>query len=187
LLPALYPNGKSDDHVGDRHGRAAIQFVDARTGKGAIPREITVTVRLRCRHNGIAPSDDLAVLVDPGDCAAIVDTGNDFLVANACLNATVCGLVSRTVVTPNSSDATTFTARSTTQRCAITIGAMVGGSTVSSSEETFRPVLRLRRIDEGHRRRTPHATRQGIQPRKREPTDDNGALPDPPRRVRRQR
>jgi hypothetical protein len=39
-------------------------------------------------------------VVDPGDCAAIAGTADDFLVPNACLNATVSGLVSRTVVIP---------------------------------------------------------------------------------------
>jgi hypothetical protein len=86
-------------HVLDRHDPGAIQFVDGWTGKGAIARELTATVRRRHRQNGTAPSDDLAVLVDPGDCAAIAGTGDDFLVPNACLNATVSGLVSRTVVT----------------------------------------------------------------------------------------
>ena len=41
------------------------------------------------------------MLVDPGDCAAISGTTEDFLVPNACLNATVAGLVSRTIVAPD--------------------------------------------------------------------------------------
>ena len=54
----------------------------------------------RQRRHGTAPPNSLAVLVDPGDCAAIAGTADDFLVPNACLNATVSGLVSRTVVIP---------------------------------------------------------------------------------------
>lgn len=84
----------------DRHDPAAIQFVDGWIGKGSIAREVTATVRRREHRGGAALSDDLAVLVDPGDCAAISGTAEDFLVPNACLNATVTGLVSRTVTTP---------------------------------------------------------------------------------------
>jgi Phosphoribosyl transferase (PRTase)/PELOTA RNA binding domain len=88
-------------YVLDRHDVAAIQFVDGWTGKGSIARELHATLHTRRRRHGAAPPDGLAVLVDPGDCAAIAGTTDDFLVPNACLNATVSGLVSRTVVTPD--------------------------------------------------------------------------------------
>jgi hypothetical protein len=87
-------------YVLDRHDAAAIQFVDGWIGKGSIAREVTATVRRREHRDGAGLSDALAVLVDPGDCAAISGTAQDFLVPNACLNATVSGLVSRTVTTP---------------------------------------------------------------------------------------
>ena len=90
-------------HVLDRHDAAAVQFVDGWIGKGSIAREVTATVRRRQHRDGAGLaglSDELAVLVDPGDCAAISGTAEDFLVPNACLNATVSGLVSRTVTTP---------------------------------------------------------------------------------------
>ena len=88
-------------HILRRHDGATIQFVDGWTGKGAVAREVTATVERRLDRDGTAPPDGLAVLVDPGDCAAIAGTADDFLVPNACLNATVSGLVSRTVVTPD--------------------------------------------------------------------------------------
>lgn len=88
-------------HILDRHDGAAVQFVDGWTGKGAIARELAATLDRRRERHGTAPPDGLAVLVDPGDCAAIAGTADDFLVPNACLNATVSGLVSRTVVTPD--------------------------------------------------------------------------------------
>ena len=40
----------------------------------------------------------LAVLADPGVCAPILGTRDDFLIPSACLNSTVSGLVSRTVL-----------------------------------------------------------------------------------------
>ena len=87
-------------YILDRHDVAAIQFIDGWTGKGSIARELAATLHNRQRRHGTAPPTSLAVLVDPGDCAAIAGTADDFLVPNACLNATVSGLVSRTVVIP---------------------------------------------------------------------------------------
>jgi hypothetical protein len=45
-------------------------------------------------------SDDLAVLADPGHSVRTFGTRDDFLIASACLNSTVSGLVSRTVLNP---------------------------------------------------------------------------------------
>jgi hypothetical protein len=73
-----------------RHPEAGVQFVDGWTGKGAITREL-----------GQTPAEaGLAVLADPAACAPVAGTREDLLVPNACLNATVSGLVSRTVVVP---------------------------------------------------------------------------------------
>ena len=52
------------------------------------------------RAGGPAFSDDLAVLADPGHCVRTFGTRDDFLIASACLNSTVSGLVSRTVLNP---------------------------------------------------------------------------------------
>ena len=81
-------------YVLDRHDGARVQFVDGWTGKGAIARELTAAVR-----GGRLPVDDrLAVLADPGHCAPLYGTRDDFLIPSACLNSTVSGLVSRTVL-----------------------------------------------------------------------------------------
>lgn len=75
-----------------RHDPAALQFVDGWTGKGAIARELTAAVR------PLGLDDTLAVLADPGRCAPVFGTREDFLIPSACLNSTVSGLVSRTVL-----------------------------------------------------------------------------------------
>lgn len=75
------------------HPGMALQFVDGWTGKGAIQRELTA----ECRVLGL--DDRMAVLADPGGCAAMPGTRADVLIPSACLNATVSGLVSRTVLT----------------------------------------------------------------------------------------
>ncbi|WP_344336098.1 phosphoribosyltransferase [Kitasatospora putterlickiae] len=77
----------------DAHHRAAdVVFVDGWTGKGAITRELAEALAGTGFHPG------LAVLADPGRCVATFGTRDDFLIPSACLNSTVSGLVSRTVL-----------------------------------------------------------------------------------------
>ena len=84
------------------HDPAKVVFVDGWTGKGAIARELTAAVRHANAALGLRPGTgfdpDLAVLADPGRCARTFGTRQDWLVASACLNSTVSGLVSRTVL-----------------------------------------------------------------------------------------
>ncbi|WP_406116182.1 phosphoribosyltransferase [Kitasatospora purpeofusca] len=77
----------------DAHHRAAdVVFVDGWTGKGAITRELAEALA----GTGFDPG--LAVLADPGRCVRTFGTRDDFLIPSACLNSTVSGLVSRTVL-----------------------------------------------------------------------------------------
>jgi hypothetical protein len=69
--------------------------VDGWTGKGAIAHELSAAL---AEFDGADFDDDLAVLADPGHCARTYGTRDDFLIASACLNSTVSGLVSRTVL-----------------------------------------------------------------------------------------
>ncbi|WP_035322933.1 cysteine protease StiP family protein [Peribacillus kribbensis] len=81
-----------------KHGGQAVQFVDGWTGKGAITRELTKSVEEFNAHYSEAVGSSLAVLADPGECADIYGTREDFLIPSACLNSTVSGLISRTVL-----------------------------------------------------------------------------------------
>ncbi|MBJ8193981.1 hypothetical protein JDS79_45615, partial [Bacillus cereus] len=47
---------------------------------------------------GLRLNDDLAVLADPGRCSETFGTREDYLIPSACLNSTVSGLMSRTVL-----------------------------------------------------------------------------------------
>ncbi|MFB7474691.1 phosphoribosyltransferase [Kitasatospora sp. NPDC056184] len=77
----------------DAHHRAAdVVFVDGWTGKGAITRELGEAL------TGTGFDPGLAVLADPGRCVSTFGTRDDFLIPSACLNSTVSGLVSRTVL-----------------------------------------------------------------------------------------
>ncbi|PWV94395.1 RNA binding Pelota-like protein [Paenibacillus cellulosilyticus] len=88
-------------YILQQHGvEASIQFVDGWTGKGAIRRTLMEACRQFEDKYGVRLSDDLAVLADPGRCSETFGTREDYLVPSACLNATVSGLMSRTVLKP---------------------------------------------------------------------------------------
>ncbi|MGV3265741.1 cysteine protease StiP family protein [Cytobacillus pseudoceanisediminis] len=85
-------------HILNSHPGCNIQFVDGWTGKGAISVELTKACRQFHEHYGVLLDDTLAVLADPGFCTTLYGTREDFLIPSACLNSTVSGLVSRTVL-----------------------------------------------------------------------------------------
>ncbi|GAA4997564.1 hypothetical protein GCM10025734_30130 [Kitasatospora paranensis] len=79
-------------HLAAHHAAADVVFVDGWTGKGAITRELAEALE------GTGFDPDLAVLADPGRCVRTYGTRDDFLIPSACLNSTVSGLISRTVL-----------------------------------------------------------------------------------------
>jgi hypothetical protein len=83
------------------HDPANVVFVDGWTGKGAITRELAAAVKpwgSPRTESGGAFDPEIAVLADPGGCVRTYGTRDDFLIPSACLNSTVSGLVSRTVL-----------------------------------------------------------------------------------------
>ncbi|WP_405634997.1 phosphoribosyltransferase [Streptomyces sp. NBC_01178] len=81
------------------HDPADVVFVDGWTGKGAITRELAAAIGAFEASGGPAGFDpEIAVLADPGGCVRTYGTREDFLIPSACLNSTVSGLVSRTVL-----------------------------------------------------------------------------------------
>ncbi|MFI7007247.1 phosphoribosyltransferase [Streptomyces sp. NPDC050145] len=81
------------------HDPRDIVFVDGWTGKGAITRELAAAIREFEASGGAAGFDpEIAVLADPGSCVRTYGTREDFLIPSACLNSTVSGLISRTVL-----------------------------------------------------------------------------------------
>lgn len=81
-----------------RHPEAPLAVIDGWTGKGAIQRELTAACAPGSPAAALGLDDRMAVLADPGWCAVSWGTRDDFLIPSACLNATVSGLVSRTVL-----------------------------------------------------------------------------------------
>ncbi|WP_433555049.1 cysteine protease StiP family protein [Pseudonocardia xinjiangensis] len=87
-------------HLAEHHDPSRVVFVDGWTGKGAITRELAAAVAEHEHDTGVRFDPDLAVLADPGRCTTTFGTREDWLIASACLNSTVSGLVSRTVLNP---------------------------------------------------------------------------------------
>ncbi|MFD0360527.1 phosphoribosyltransferase [Nocardia sp. GCM10030253] len=86
------------DYLAQHHDPASVVFVDGWTGKGAITRELTEALDAYHAAGGARFNGELAVLADPGHCVRTYGTRDDFLIASACLNSTVSGLISRTVL-----------------------------------------------------------------------------------------
>ncbi|MFJ3619829.1 phosphoribosyltransferase domain-containing protein [Streptomyces iakyrus] len=81
------------------HDPRDVVFVDGWTGKGAITRELAQALEEFEKSDGITGfSPEIAVLADPGSCVRTYGTREDFLIPSACLNSTVSGLISRTVL-----------------------------------------------------------------------------------------
>lgn len=74
-----------------------IQFIDGWTGKGSITNELNKSiVKFNLMFNESVDSS-LAVIADPAKKVFISGTKEDINLPNCCLNATVSGLISRTV------------------------------------------------------------------------------------------
>ncbi len=81
-----------------RHAPESIVFVDGWTGKGAISRELHTSVAQFNARHGVAIDSGLFVLADLAGTAACASSGEDYLIPSSILNATVSGLISRTVL-----------------------------------------------------------------------------------------
>lgn len=85
-------------YIQTMHPSGGVQFVDGWTGKGAISVELSNACRKYEKKYRIKLDATLAVIADPGFCTTLFGTREDFLIPSACLNSTVSGLVSRTVL-----------------------------------------------------------------------------------------
>lgn len=86
------------DQIRARHCERSIVFVDGWTGKGAIAGELERSVLEYNLCRGAQLSSALTVVADLSGNARIAATWQDYLIPSAILNATISGLVSRTVL-----------------------------------------------------------------------------------------
>lgn len=78
-----------------------IQFVDGWTGKGAILHTLADAVDELCDidlEKWIKLSPSMAVIADPAHITTLSGTWDDIVIPSCCLNSTVSGLISRTVL-----------------------------------------------------------------------------------------
>lgn len=80
-------------HIAERHAAEDVWFVDGWTAKGVIRQELEQSLR------GTAFAPRLCVVADLAGVATLAATHDDYLIPSALLNATVSGLISRTVLT----------------------------------------------------------------------------------------
>jgi hypothetical protein len=82
------------------HGHApeSIVFIDGWTGKGVISRELASSVARFNAQHGVALDPGLYVLSDLAGAAFVAASCEDYLIPSSILNATVSGLVSRSVL-----------------------------------------------------------------------------------------
>lgn len=80
------------------HAPERLVFIDGWTGKGVIARELARFVQQFNQAHATAISPDLYVLSDLAGAAACAASAEDYLIPSAILNATVSGLVSRSIL-----------------------------------------------------------------------------------------
>ena len=80
------------------HAPESVVFVDGWTGKGVIARELARSIDGFNTAHGVALDPGLYVLADLAGAAAVAASCEDYLIPSSILNATVSGLVSRSVL-----------------------------------------------------------------------------------------
>ncbi len=81
-----------------RHADSSLVFVDGWTGKGVITRELHKSIKDFNQRYQLAIDSGLYVLVDLAGVAATAASSDDYLIPSAILNATISGLISRSIL-----------------------------------------------------------------------------------------
>lgn len=85
-------------YILNHHKDMKIQFIDGWTGKGTICNVLKEACEDFYNKYNVKMDEALAVLADPAGYSESFGVREDFLIPSACLNSTVSGLVSRTVL-----------------------------------------------------------------------------------------
>jgi hypothetical protein len=86
------------DYICSRHDPRSLAFVDGWTGKGSIGNELQRSLHCHGRERAMPVPNELFVLCDLAGVATACGSTEDYLIPSAILNATVSGLVSRTIL-----------------------------------------------------------------------------------------
>jgi Phosphoribosyl transferase (PRTase)/PELOTA RNA binding domain len=85
-------------HILSHHTPESLVFVDGWTGKGVIAKQLEVSLETFAVQHGIVIPPELFVLADLSGTARISASAEDYLIPSSILNATVSGLISRSVL-----------------------------------------------------------------------------------------
>lgn len=85
-------------HILARHSDTSLVFIDGWTGKGVITRELTRSIHTFNTRENTRISAGLHVLTDLAGTAACAASSDDYLIPSAIMNATVSGLISRSIL-----------------------------------------------------------------------------------------
>lgn len=92
----------------DRHPPESLVFVDGWTGKGVISGQLAASLDDFAASDGVRIPSDLFVLTDLSGSAAVTASNEDYLIPSCVLNATVSGLISRSIWRQGLSDSAAF-------------------------------------------------------------------------------
>ena len=96
------------NHILAKHADSSLVFVDGWTGKGVIARELTQSIEDFNQRYGLHIDSGLYVLVDLAGVAAVAASAEDYLIPSSILNATLSGLISRSVLNADYSEPQDF-------------------------------------------------------------------------------
>jgi hypothetical protein len=95
-------------HILRKHQPESLVFVDGWTGKGVIARQLATSLQDFAVSDGIDIPSELYVLTDLAGWATIAASSEDYLIPSCILNATISGLVSRSVYDKQTASPTDF-------------------------------------------------------------------------------
>ena len=90
------------------HAPESLVFVDGWTGKGVIARQLATSLAAFAVSDGISIPAELYVLTDLSGYATVAASSEDYLIPSCILNATISGLVSRSVYDPATASPSDF-------------------------------------------------------------------------------
>ncbi|HES77158.1 MAG TPA: hypothetical protein ENO09_09170 [bacterium] len=86
------------DHIVAKHPQTSIAFIDGWTGKGVITQELQQSIQRYNTTHATHIDPSLWVLADLAGVAAHTASTHDYLIPSSILNATISGLISRSIL-----------------------------------------------------------------------------------------
>jgi len=84
-------------HILQKHTPESLVFIDGWTGKGVIARQLATSLQDFAASDNVKIPAELYVLTDLSGFAAVAASSEDYLIPSCILNATISGLVSRSI------------------------------------------------------------------------------------------